>query len=60
MSDKTTDLHDTCAKCGKSDLRLVAGRVTQERPGHANLFQCVGCGHLDWRDVSHQPPGKRT
>ena len=59
MSDEPKQAVDACAKCGKEDLRLVAGRVGQNGARHANLFQCVGCGYLDWRDIPHQPPGKR-
>ena len=52
---------DSCVSCGGTELRLVAGRVGKlKESGHANLFQCVGCGHLDWRDIPHQPPGRRT
>ena len=37
------------------------GRVTKaDRPGHANLFRCVSCGHLDWRDIPRQPPDEKT
>jgi len=53
--------HDPCIRCGKGEWRLVAGRVTRtQSQGPANIFQCVGCGNIDWRDIPHQPPGKRT
>jgi hypothetical protein len=52
---------EICTGCGKDELRLLAGRVTRMAPqGPANVFQCVSCGHLNWRDVPTQPPGKRT
>lgn len=61
MTDEPKQARDGCAKCGKDALRLVAGRVGNlTGAGYANLFQCSGCGHLDWRDIPHQPPGKRT
>jgi len=59
--DKSQSKQDSCARCGKGELRLVAGRVTKvEPPCQANVFQCAACGYLDWRDIPHQPAGKRT
>jgi len=60
MPDETDKPRDVCAKCGKGELRLVAGRVTQEKPGYANLFQCMVCGNLEFRDMPPRPNDQKT
>lgn len=61
MSDSEPRAGNTCEKCGKGELRLVVGRIGKlKEPGHTNLFQCASCGNLDFRDIPHQPPGRRT
>src|SRR3569833_3702494 len=59
--EKPGEEHGPCTKCGKAEWRLVTGRVPRTPlQGPANIFQCISCGSMDWRDIPHQPPGKRT
>lgn len=61
MEGLTDEPGNACARCGKDDMRLIAGRVGKlKEPGHIDIFQCSACGQFDHRDIPHQAPGRRT
>ena len=61
MDRDTTSSDRKCPRCGSSELRPIAHRVTNfVTPGYLNLFHCQSCGRIEQNEIAHEPPGKRT